>query len=364
IAHDFNNLLGGIYGYLDIAIATTKEPAIAEYLQKTLSTMNRARGLTHQLLTFAKGGSPIRKVDRLMPFIEDAARFALSGSNVSCDFDIRPDLWQCEFDRTQIGQVIDNLVINAQQAMPLGGKIGIAAQNITFMKNEHPPLAEGGYVRLTVIDRGIGIPRENLSRIFDPFFTTKTKGHGLGLATCYSIVKRHGGCIEVESELGKGSTFHVFLPAAAETVTAVDTAEPATHHGTGTILVMDDEAVIRDTLGMILKSFGYSVVAKNNGAEALDFFRTETSAGRKFSAMIFDLTIAGGTGGKEAVKEIRKIDMAVPVFVASGYADDPVMAQPAKYGFTASICKPFTAGELAMVLNTSIVTEEKAGGDR
>jgi two-component system cell cycle sensor histidine kinase/response regulator CckA len=283
---------------------------------------------------------------------------------VSCSFDIPTDLWPCEFDRTQIGQVIDNLVINAQQAMPRGGEIEIAAQNITFMKNEHPPLAEGRYVRLTVIDRGIGIPRENISRIFDPFFTTKTKGHGLGLATCYSIIKRHGGCIEVESELGKGSTFHVFLPAAAETAATTAAEKPASHRGTGTILVMDDEGVIRDTFGIMLKSFGYSVTATKNGAEALDFFKTETAAGRKLSAMIFDLTIAGGTGGKETVKKIRKIDTSVPVFVASGYADDPVMAQPAKYGFTASICKPFTVAELAGVLNAFLVSDGKADGDR
>ncbi|MBN1577577.1 MAG: PAS domain S-box protein [Chitinispirillaceae bacterium] len=351
IAHDFNNLLGGIYGYMDMALGASKEPEVKEYLEKTLSTMNRARGLTQQLLTFAKGGAPIRKIDRLVPFLQETALFAISGSNVSCSFDVPSDLWPCNFDRNQIGQVIDNLVINAQQAMPLGGAIVISAANVLLREKEHPLLAGGRYVGISVKDRGIGIPKENLSRIFDPFFTTKTKGHGLGLATCYSIVKRHEGCLDVESELGQGSTFHVFLPASTDTVVSAAAATVFRHKGEGTIVIMDDEQVIRDTVSVMLKSFGYSVVAVENGNEAIHFLKMEAAAQRKIVAMFFDLTIAGGMGGKETIGEIRKIDQAIPVFVASGYADDQVMAHPADYGFTASICKPFTVSELAKVLN-------------
>ncbi|HMD67988.1 MAG TPA: PAS domain S-box protein, partial [Chitinivibrionales bacterium] len=206
IAHDFNNLLTGIFGYIDLARSSSKDEKTAEYLEATLSAMNRARSLTLQLLTFAKGGFPLQKITPLTPFIEDTARFALSGSTISCKFSLAKNLWPCNIDKDQIGQVIDNIVINAQQAMPNGGDIEITARNISFGENEHPPLAKGDYVKVSIKDHGIGIPKDIMPRIFDPFYTTKTKGHGLGLATCYSIITRHDGCIDVESEQGKGST--------------------------------------------------------------------------------------------------------------------------------------------------------------
>ena len=179
--------------------------------------MNRARALTLQLLTFAKAGAPAKKTTPLIPFIEEAVKFALSGSNLSSRFDVAEDLWLCNIDKYQIGQVIDNIVINAQQAMPGGGEIEVTAKNISFGEKEHPPLAKGDFVMVSIKDSGIGIPKEILPRIFDPFYTTKLKGHGLGLATCYSIINRHCGCIDVESEQGTGSTFSFYLPASAET---------------------------------------------------------------------------------------------------------------------------------------------------
>ncbi len=351
IAHDFNNLLGGIFGYVDLAADATVEKSTGNYLGKALSTIHRARGLTHQLLTFAKGGEPVKKIGSFTPFLEDTARFALSGSNCSSEFRIAENLWKAEFDRNQIGQVIDNIVINAQQAMPGGGAIDISASNVTFAEKAHATLAAGDYVKISFCDRGIGMPEEILPRIFDPFFTTKPKGHGLGLATCYSIVKRHGGCIEVESKPGRGSTFHVYLPALAGTASAESGAVLCRHSGCGTFLVMDDEEVIRETVGDMLKSFGYTVVQAQNGREAVDFFISEHTARRRLAGMIFDLTVPGGAGGREAIEAIRKIDGEVPVFVASGYADDPVMSDPGAHGFTASICKPFRKSELAEILN-------------
>ena len=290
IAHDFNNLMGGIFGYIDLALEECDDPKISRYLAKTMNTIERARGLTQQLLTFSTGGSPIRKLDDLFPFIQETVQFALSGSNVSCGFKVAKDLRSCNFDKNQIGQVIDNIVINAQQAMPSGGAMEISAENISFTEKKHPALSGGEYVRISIKDHGVGIPKEALPRIFDPFYTTKTKGHGLGLATCYSIVNRHGGCIDVESEPGKGSTFHVYLPAEKDPAPTAKASEIVKHKGSGTFLVMDDQEVMRETIGDMLVSLGYTVASMENGLNAIDFVKTETKARRKISAMMFDLT--------------------------------------------------------------------------
>jgi len=219
IAHDFNNLLTGIFGFLDLARLVCQEPETLSYLESTSSALGRAKALTQQLLTFAKGGAPVQKVTPLTPFIQETARFALSGSNVSCSFSVEENLWPCNIDKNQIGQLIDNIVINAQQAMPNGGSIEIKAANISLGERQYAVLPAGDYVKLSIKDTGIGIAPEILPHIFDPFYTTKAKGHGLGLATCHSIITRHGGCIEVESTPSKGSTFFIFLPASSRTAT-------------------------------------------------------------------------------------------------------------------------------------------------
>ncbi len=354
IAHDFNNLLTGIFAYIDLARSVSKEAQTKEYLEATMATINRARSLTMQLLTFAKGGAPIQKTTPLVPFIQEAAQFALSGSNTSCKFFLAENLWSCNIDKNQIAQVIDNIVINAQQAMPNGGTIEIVAENISLEKKEHPPLDKGDYVKVSIKDFGIGIPKDIMPRIFDPFYTTKMKGHGLGLATCYSIITRHGGSIDVESEPGKGSTFHVYLPASLEAV-AANAGTVSRHKGSGTVIVMDDEEVIRAALRQMLGSLGYSVVCKNDGKDAIDSYINETRVNNQLSAMILDLTVPGGMGGIEAVREIRKLNKDIPIFVASGYADDPVIKNPIEHGFTAGISKPFTIAELSEMLNRFIV---------
>ena len=351
IAHEFNNLMSSIFGHIELARDEPDRRSISAELSKAMETIDRARALTQQLLTFAKGGAPIQKVGNLFPFVEISVAFALRGANVSCQMDVAPDLWACNFDKNQIGQVFDNLVINAQQAMPMGGVIELVARNVSLAAREHPTLGQGNYVKLSVKDRGVGMAKELMARIFDPFFTTKARGHGLGLSTCYSIVKRHGGCIDVESEPGKGSTFHVYLPAHANSVGADPDSLPAQHQGRGTFLVMDDEEIVRETFRGMLASFGYTVVCKDNGREAVDFFAAEAKAGRRLSGMIVDLTVTAGMGGQAAVDEIRKLDREVPVFVASGYAEDPVMKNPGVHGFTASICKPFRKVELSEMLN-------------
>jgi CheY-like chemotaxis protein len=353
IAHDFNNLLGGIFGYIDLARSVSKDAETLEYLDATLGTMARARALTLQLLTFAKGGAPVQKITPLAPLIQDTVKFVLSGSNVSCRFALAQNLWPCNIDKNQIGQVIDNIVINAQQAMPNGGAIEIMAENVSLSENKYPLLAKGEYVRVSIKDSGTGIPKDIMPRIFDPFYTTKTKGHGLGLATCYSIITRHGGYIDVESEPGRGSTFHVFLPASTGAV-AADASMFTRHKGSGTVIVVDDEEVIRNTVRKMLESLGYAVECQSEGKAAVEFYLSETRAGRRFAAMIFDLTIPGGMGGIKAVAEIRKASRDIPVYVISGYADDPVMKNPADFGFTASMPKPFTVTELSEMLEKGI----------
>ena len=213
IAHDFNNLLSGIFGYIELAKKKSTEKQIIDYLTKAVSTIDRARGLTQQLLTFAKGGNPVRKTGRLFPFIQEVVVFALSGSNVAWSIDIPVDLWPCEFDRTQIAQCIDNLVINARHAMPTGGTIFVSASNVILNENKIATLPEGCYVKIAIQDNGTGISQEILPRIFDPFFTTKQKGSGLGLSTCFSVIKKHDGLINVESQPGNGTTFYIYLPA-------------------------------------------------------------------------------------------------------------------------------------------------------
>ncbi len=352
IAHDFNNLLVGVYGYIDLARAVTDVPEVEDCLNSAMKSLERARALTSQMLTFARGGVPHRKAEYLFPFLKEATNFALSGSNVSCRFKIPDDLYPSICDRNQIEQVIGNIVINAQQAMRDGGTIRMSAQNCLVESGNHLNLSNGQYVRISISDNGPGMVEDVAKRIFDPFFSTKAKGQGLGLATAYSIIKRHDGAIDVESEPGHGSTFHVYIPGAEKGMpTAASSSGSA---DTGRILLLDDEEIVRNALAAMLKSLGYEAVTTTCGEEALEIFSKEHKAGRIFTAMIFDLTIPSGMGGKEAVIHVRKACPQIPIFVASGYDDDPVLADPAAFGFTACIRKPFTISELARMLDSFV----------
>jgi len=355
IAHDFNNLLAGIFGHINIALEQSENEELSDHLKKASNAIERTRGLTGQLLTFAKGGAPIKKIHHLKPFIEETVKFALSGAKVSYNFNFSKDLPLCKFDRNQIGQVIDNLVINAKQAMSDGGNIEVSAEETSISDNDYTKLDPGKYVKITVKDQGSGISKNILPKIFDPFFTTKTKGAGLGLATSYSIVKRHGGCIEVQSDPDKGSSFTFFLPATSELLPKNEIHDDKEHSGIGLFLLMDDQEIIRLTTGKMIENLGYSVILKEDGESAVKYF---IENGNKIKGMIFDLTIPGGMGGLEAISRIRKMNSKVPVFVSSGYADAPAMADPQKYGFTASITKPFTKTELINMLNKYMKIKE------
>ncbi|MBF0406045.1 MAG: PAS domain S-box protein [Candidatus Riflebacteria bacterium] len=351
IAHDFNNLLAGIFGYVDLAREKTTEKLPSEYLGKAMTAFSRAKDLTQQLLTFSKGGTPQRKTAELAPIIMESASFSLSGSQIACDYKIDKDLWLADFDKNQIGQAIDNLVINAQQAMPMGGRILISAKNVVIKEGDILLLKSGRYIKLSITDTGIGIPNDLLKRIFDPFFTTKQRGHGLGLATCYAIVHKHEGCIEVESVMGKGSTFHVFLPASKQVNIQNVSKSSVLHKGSGTILIMDDEPSIREILGLILQEMGYNIIEAKDGEEALQIAAKAASNSTKIAGAFFDLTIPGGMGGKEAIVQFRNLYPDLPVFASSGYSEDPVMAKPTEHGFTDSIRKPYRKDELAAMLN-------------
>jgi PAS domain S-box-containing protein len=359
IAHDFNNLLGGVFGYIGLAreYVGAHEKAFT-FLSKALNAFHRAGDLTKQLLTFSKGGAPVKKTAHLEPILREMAQFALSGSNVRCMFSIPKNLWLCDIDKNQIGQAIDNIVINAKQAMPDGGDLTIAAENYRATGETTLPLAKGEYVKIAIRDHGSGIAKEHLSRIFDPFFTTKQKGSGLGLATCFSIIQRHDGCIDVETELGKGSTFYIYLPVSKSPLSPEQKTEAFEMKGKGRLLVMDGEDFIREITKEMLKLLGYETVLAESGEEALSLVKESVVERKPFDAVILDLTIAGSMGGMETVKVLRAIDPNIKAIVSSGYSYDPMMADPTSYGFQDKIKKPFLKEHLAEVLNRVLAHEE------
>ena len=353
IAHDFNNILTGILGNITLAKRHVEtESKAAERLLDAEKACLRAKDLTHQLLTYSKGGAPVKKIASIAELLEETTMFALRGSKVKCEFSLPDGLWAVEVDPGQMGQVITNIVINADEAMPGGGIINIGARNTVIKRKGALPLPKGDYVEITVKDYGIGIPKEHMGRIFDPYFTTKQKGSGLGLATAYSVVRNHHGYITVESELGVGTTFHIYLPASEKPAPEKEeAAKEVPVHGKGRVLVMDDEEMVREVLSRALSLAGYEVELTGNGAEAVELYQKARESGRAFDAVILDLTVPGGMGGKEAIKKLLEIDPEVKAIVSSGYATDPIMADFKKYGFSAVVTKPYSVGELERTLH-------------
>ncbi len=355
LAHDFNNLLTAILGNISLAKLKAPPGENVRYLDFAEQATSRAQCLTQQLLTFARGGSPVKKLLSAKELIVDSAGFAIRGSKSRCEFEIAPDLRAIEADEGQLGQVINNLVMNADQAMPDGGTVTVSGENVTLTA-ENPLLLEpGDYIKISVADRGIGIPKDNLKKIFDPYFTTKDKGIGLGLATCYSIMKHHDGHITVESTPGAGATFSLYLPASSvQTVPAASNTGRTPVHGTGRILVMDDEDIVRDVLHRSLTHLGYMVVSAHEGNEAITLYAQALKSGQPFDAVIMDLTIPGGMGGREAVIKLREIDPGVKAIVSSGYSDDPIMARFRDYGFSGVVSKPYTLKTLSETIHSVI----------
>ncbi|MFA4907948.1 MAG: ATP-binding protein, partial [archaeon] len=296
-------------------------------------------------------GQPIRKPLAIGHLLQETVKFALSGSKARSVFSIPSDLWTVEVDESQMNQVISNLVINADQAMPEGGTIEISTENI-ILDEDKPSLPAGKYVRIVFNDSGIGIPKDYLQKIFDPYFTTKSKGSGLGLATTYSIIKNHDGAITVESEIGKSATFTILLPATEKEVIVREKLSTAPYRGTGNILVMDDEDYIRDLIGSILSGLGFHVDFAENGDQALQKYNDAMRSGQPFHAVILDLTIPGGMGGKETIGHLLKIDPNVKAIVSSGYSNDPLMANYKDYGFCGVVAKPYDINQLISVMKS------------
>src|SRR5262245_6955259 len=353
IAHDFNNLLTGILGYVSLAkVVAQTDAKVVVYLTEAEQACQQATALTQQLLTFAKGGAPVRHTISLVELLKECVGFVLRGANVRGDLQIATDLWPVDVDAGQINQVIHNVVLNAMQAMPGGGTVQVQAENVLLAAGVPFPLSEGRYVKITVQDSGCGIPKEVLSNIFDPYFTTKAEGSGLGLATAYAIVIKHEGYITIASEVGVGTTVVIYLPTSQKVpVSAQAHYAPGPLSGSGRILVVDDEEVVRNVLRQLLKSLGYTVECVQDGTEAVAAYRRAQAAGQPFSVVILDYTIPGGMGGLEALAHLRAIDPQVTALISSGYANSPVMADWAYYGFSGVVAKPYTVAQLQEALH-------------
>lgn len=361
IAHDFNNLLTGIIGNLSLVeLQVDRGSPIHNRLLEVEKSALQASGLTQQLLTFAKGGEPVKTVLSIGDLINETACFALRGSNVKCGCCTMPeDLWVIDADEGQISQVINNLTLNAGQAMPEGGVLKMCAENRIITGKDKLPLKDGRYVMMSFEDQGIGIPKELLAKIFDPYFTTKQKGSGLGLASSYSIIKKHGGHLGVTSEVGVGTTFEVYLPASERGVVVETKKEAETPVSAGgRVLVMDDEEIIRNVATAILTSMSYEVKTAEEGAEAIRLYKDARDRGEPFDAVIMDLTIAGGLGGKEAVKSILEYDPEAKVIVSSGYSNNPVMSNFKEHGFSGVLIKPYKASELGAKVHQAITQKD------
>lgn len=356
IAHDFNNILTMLLGNISLAKSQlSKDHPGFKNLEKAETAFNRATNLTNQLLTFAKGGDPVKENICLSQLIEEVTRFNLTGSNVKFDFEADEGLWIVKADAGQMEQVFANLVINSKQAMPKGGHLTIAIKNVEIRNDEEPGLKAGKYVLVTVKDEGIGMERELLGQIFDPYFSTKSDGSGLGLATVFSILTKHGVHINVESEPGKGTSFSIFFPRSeSQQLAGVEQAatEPSDEPQSGKILVMDDEEGLCDLAKQVLEGSGYSVDVANEGAQAIGMYKQSMDVDSPYDCLILDLTIPGGIGGKDVIGEILKINPEAKAIVSSGYADDPVMANYTEYGFKEVLLKPFTLGSMIEVVRS------------
>ena len=370
IAHDFNNSLQAILGCITLAeLHADSNSRIHEYLAGARKTVLQTKGLSRQLLTFSKGGAPVKKAVFLPDIITNSTKLALSGSNVKCEFDIPENILLIEADKGQLNQVFSNLVINAVQAMPEGGVIKIYVENINLADRDLLPLQKGRYVEVRVEDHGIGVSQEYLQKIFDPYFTTKPKGNGLGLATTFSIIKKHDGHISVESEIGVGTIFRIYLPASNKEIRKISVPSEVKRASTapvdkknkekpnvskGKVLLMDDEYVIRVALDKHLKHLNYEVETVEEGSEAIGLYKSALGSDKPFDSVIIDLTISGGMGGKEVIERLLEIDPEVTAIVMSGYANDTIMANYKEYGFRGVLAKPHEIHELDEALQKVI----------
>ena len=359
IAHDFNNSLTAIIGNISLAKFYAKPgDKVFEKLEEIERAAMQTKDLTQQLLTFSKGGEPIKEIVSIAELLKEAALFTLRGSNVRCTFDLPENLWPVSIDAGQMSQVFNNIIINAEQSMPEGGIIDVKTQNVDITSPALMPSGPGKYVKISIRDHGIGIPRDHLTKIFDPYFTTKQKGSGIGLTVAHSIVDRHNGHITAES-VGNGATIQVYLPAVEGVLSELSRRSSELMSGSGKVLLMDDEQIIRAVGSEMLQLLGYEVVCARDGAEAVELYRQALERGLAFDAVILDLTIPGGMGGKEAVSKILSLDPTAAAIVSSGYSNDQVISEYRRYGFRGAVCKPYRLQELSAILHEVLVEKSK-----
>ncbi len=353
IAHDFNNLLTAILGNISMArlFVRTDPLKVEERLEDAEKATIRSRDLTQQLLTFAKGGAPVKSAALIQDIINDSSSFMLSGSNVKCSLNIAEDVWPVDMDVGQISQVIQNLVKNADQAMPDGGTITINVDNILIDEGGSIPLPRGKYVHIQISDQGIGIPKKHLARIFDPYFSTKQDGNGLGLAASYSIIKNHDGLITCESGDEGGCTFHMYLPTAAQKPAVTIIHRDRSRRSGEKILIMDDDNDVLQVAVKMLQLMGYKTDSAHDGREAITKYEKAISAGDPFDGVLLDLTIPGGMGGKETLQQLLVLDAEVKAIVSSGYANDPILADYSAHGFQGVVTKPYDMEQLGQALH-------------
>ncbi|HYY13630.1 MAG TPA: response regulator [Chthoniobacterales bacterium] len=362
IAHDLNNILTVISGNIGLAQieAPADAPSLLSHLTKAGQAAQHAARLSGQLLTFSKGGSPLKRVTCIAELLRRAAEFSLYGSNLRAELDVPDTLWKAEVDPAQIEQVINALMINAREAMPHGGVVRVVARNVKVDGRRAGLLRPGRYVKIAAIDKGRGVDPKLASKIFDPYFTTKPTASGLGLAISYSIVKKHGGLLHLERSSPEGSTFAFYLPAASRAERngeQVRVAEAGSRFSAqNRVLVMDDEPGIREITAELLSTLGYEVTAVPDGAEAVKLYEHALRRGEQFHAVILDATIRGGMGGVPTIEKLRDIDPHVTAIICSGYSDEEALSKFLAYGFRAALPKPFTRVELAEVLRRASQT--------
>jgi len=355
VACDFNYILTSVLGNTSPAKLHFEWDDISRDKQVIAEkTPVMTRALAQQLSGSSESSLPVLKPASIAELLRDIAGFALSGPNVKCEFSMADNLWPVKMDAGKIGQVISNLMINADQAMPQGGVIGIYAENIILDAEHTLPLKREKYVKISVRDQGTGISEEHLQKIFDLYFTTKENGNGLGLAIVSAIVENHSGCITVDSQLGVGTTFHVYLPASPEIILIESRTEEKLYMGEGKVLIMDNEEMVREPIRVMLGEIGYEVATANDGSEAIGIYKAAQESQRPFDAVILDLTIPGGMGGKETLKKLKEINPEVKAIISSGYSNHPVMTNFREYGFSSVIPKPYAIWELSEVLNNVI----------
>jgi PAS domain S-box-containing protein len=354
IAHDLNNILTVISGNIGLAQieAPTNGGSLLSFLSKAGQAAQHAAHLSSQLLTFSKGGAPLKRVASISELLAQAAEFSLYGSNLRADLDIPEELWKADVDSPQIEQVINGLIINAREAMPHGGTVRVCAQNVEIDSVSGLPLPAGRYIKVSIVDRGPGVPEQLATKIFDPYFTTKAAGSGLGLSIGYSIVKKHGGFLHLERSSAEGATFSFYLPASQfeEVLAAPTIPEPVNGVDRQRVLVMDDEPAIRELTSHLLGSLGYEVTAVPDGSEAVRAYERALHHGDNFQAVILDATIRGGMGGVATIERLRSLDPKVTAIICSGYSDEAALSRFLAYGFRSALPKPFTRAELADAL--------------